>query len=340
MRPSRGVSLALRVALIYNDPIPDRYSQMGEADAVADVLEEVKAVYDALLEMGHSVIKVPLVPPIDNVRTILAGMDADIFFNLFEGFAGQPETEAMVAGMMAAMGKAFTGSPAPTLALALDKVKTKELLIAAGVNTPRYQVLYPHTVGSFNMKFPCIVKPAAEDASHGVDQHSVVNDKESLLAQVEKICAHYGGIALVEEFLDGRELSSTIMGIRKPILLSISEIVFSLPPGLPKMLTFGAKWLTDDIYFHHTDPVCPAKVDDALWAHISEVSIAAYRLLGCRGYARVDMRLDAEGRASVLEVNPNPDISVTSGAVRQASAIGLTYPQFVDRIMQLAFDKE
>ena len=332
--------MALRVALIYNDPIPDRYSQMGEADAIADVLEEVKAVYDALLEMGHSVVKVPLVPPIDSVRSTLTGLDVDIFFNLFEGFAGQPETEAMVAGMMAAMGKPFTGSLAPTLALALDKVKTKELLIAAGVNTPRFQVLRPDNVSQFDLKYPCIVKPAAEDASHGVNQDSVVNDMGALTVQVEKICLHYGGRALVEEFLDGRELSSTIMGIRKPIVLQISEIIFSLPPGLPKVLTFGAKWLTDDIYFHHTDPVCPANVDDALRAHVSEVSISAYRLLGCRGYARVDMRLDGEGRASVLEVNPNPDISLTSGAVRQASAIGLTYPQFVDRIMELAFDRE
>jgi D-alanine-D-alanine ligase len=332
--------LALKIALIYNDPVPDRYSQMGEADAIADVLEEVKAVYDALLVMGHDVVKVPLVPPIDDVRPILAGLDVDIFFNLFEGFAGQPETEAMVAAMMAAIGKPFTGSAAPTLALALDKAKTKELLIAAGVNTPRYQVLYPHTVGSFNLRFPAIVKPVAEDASHGMTQDNVVRDLSTLGQQVEKVCANYGGRALVEEFLNGRELSSTIMGIRKPVVLSVSEIVFNLPEGLPPMLTFGAKWLTDDIYFHNTDPVCPAQIDDALWAHISEVSKAAYRLLDCRGYARVDMRLDADGCASVLEVNPNPDISLTSGAVRQASAIGLTYPQFVDRIVQLAFGKE
>ena len=340
MRLLGGTILAYKVALIYNDPIPDRYSQMGEADAVSDVLEEVNAVYDALLVRGYSVAKVPLVPPIDDVRTTLSKLDADIFFNLFEGFAGQPETEAMVAGMMAAMGKPFTGSAAPTLALSLDKAKAKELLMAAGVNTPRYQVLYPHTMDNFCLQFPVIVKPVAEDASHGMTQDSVVNDRTALIGQVEKVCLNYGGRALVEEFLNGRELSATIMGMRKPIVLSISEIVFSLPDGLPNMLTFGAKWLTDDVYFHHTDPVCPAQIDDALWAHVADVSISAYRLLDCRGYARVDMRLDSNGKASVLEVNPNPDISLTSGAVRQASAIGLTYPQFVDRIIQLAFDRE
>lgn len=332
--------MALKVGLVYNEPIPDRYSQMGEADAIADVLEEVKAVNSALLEMGHSVAKTPLIPPIEKVREVLSHLDVDIFFNLFEGFAGQPETEAMVAGMMAVIGKPFTGSAAPTLALALDKGKTKELLIAAGVNTPRYQVLRPENVGDFALSYPCIVKPVAEDASHGVNQDNVVHDAATLARQVEKICTHYGGRALVEEFLSGRELSTTIMGVKKPMVLSVSEIVFSLPEGLPPMLTFGAKWLPEDIYFHHTDPVCPANVDDALRAHVSGVSLKAYRLLGCRGYARVDMRLDASGRASVLEVNPNPDISITAGAAHQAAAIGLSYPQFIDRIMRLAFDEE
>jgi D-alanine-D-alanine ligase len=332
--------LALRIALVYNDPVPDRYSQMGEADAVADVLEEVKAVYDALLEVGHSVIKVPLVPPIESVRSILAGLDVDVFFNLFEGFAGQPETEAMVAGMMAVIGKPFTGSAAPTLALALDKVKTKELLIAAGINTPKHQVLRPENLGQFALKYPCIVKPAAEDASHGVNQNSVVYDTAALAVQVEKICSHYGGKALVEEFLDGREFASTIMGTRQPFITAISEINYTLPPGLPRMLTFGAKWLTDDVYFNHTDPVCPAKIDDALEAHISEVSLAAYRLLGCRGYARVDMRLDNQGRVNVLEVNPNPDIAMTVVWDARLASIGLTYPQFIEKIIQLAFDRE
>jgi D-alanine-D-alanine ligase len=323
--------------LVYNDPIPDRYTQMGEAAAVADVLDAVKAVSDALVGMGHRVTKVSLVPPIDEVRAALSHLDVDIFFNLFEGFAGQPETEAMVAGMMAVLGKPFTGSAAPTLALALDKAKTKELLIAAGLATPRYQVLRPGTVGSFMLAYPCIVKPVAEDASHGVNQDSVVHNSTSLAQQVAKICTHYGGRALVEEFLDGRQLSVTIMGNSKPIVLFISEIVFSLPPELPRIFTFGAKWLTDDIYYDHTNPICPAQVDEELRAQLSEMSIATYRLMGCRGYARVDLRLDAHGSANVLEVNPNPDIAIPSWS---EAGSGLTYSQIVERIVELAFDKE
>lgn len=344
--------MALRVALVYNDPIPDRYSQMGEAAAVADVLDAVKAVNDALVGMGHSVTKVPLVPPIDEVRAILSSLEVDIFFNLFEGFAGQPETEAMVAGMMAVLGKPFTGSTAPTLALALDKAKTKELLIAAGLTTPRYQVLRPESVNSFTLSYPCIVKPVAEDASHGVTQDSVVHNSVSLAQQVAKISANYGGRALVEEFLDGRQLSVTITGNRIPTVLFISELIFSLPPELPRIFTFGAKWLTNDVYYDRTTPVCPAEVDEDLRAHLSEISLATYKLLGCRGYARVDLRLDAQGYANVLEVNPNPDIVAYANLLEgnpnpdipipSWSKVGsrLTYPQIVERIIELAFDRE
>jgi D-alanine-D-alanine ligase len=310
---------------------------MGEAAAVADVLDAVKAVNDALVGKGYEVTTVSLLPPIDEVRAIISRLDVDVIFNLFEGFAGQPETEAMVAGMMTVLGKTFTGSPAPTLALALDKAKTKELLIASGLATPGYQVLRPESVESFALSYPCIVKPVAEDASHGLTQDSVVNNPVTLSEQVEKICTNYGGRALVEEFLDGRQISVTVMGNRKPIVLFISEIIFTLPPELPRIFTFGAKWLEKDIYYDRTTPVCPAVVDEDLRVQLSDMSIATYKLLGCRGYARVDLRLDAHGNPYVLEVNPNPDIAIPSWS---ESGSGIPYPQIIKRIVDLAFDRE
>jgi D-alanine-D-alanine ligase len=332
--------LPLKVGLVYNEPVVERYTQMGEADAIADVLEEVTAVNKALLDMGHIVNKIGLVPPLDKSKLLVQAMPVDIYFNLFEGFAGRPETESMMAAIMAVTGKPYTGSSPATLSLCLDKVRTKELLIATGVLTPGYQVFRQSEPVSFKLKYPVIVKPSAEDASHGVTQDSVVREDNSLERQINKVCSGYGGVALVEEFIDGRELSATIMGNQKPVVLSISEIVYTLPPELPRVLTFASKWTPGDIYFDHTDPVCPAKIDKVLWDHVAETSLKAYRLAGCCGYARVDMRIGDQGRAYVLEVNPNPDISLTSGAVRQAAAIGLSYAQFVDRIMKLAMGEE
>ncbi|MDD5092978.1 MAG: ATP-grasp domain-containing protein [Dehalococcoidia bacterium] len=328
-----------KIAIVYNDPIPDRYTQFGEADAVSDVLEEVETVNDALKELGYDVINVPLVPPLDEVRETIRNLDVDIFFNLFEGFAGQPDTEPIIAGMLALSGKPFTGSTSPTLFLALDKVKSKEFLIGSGVPTPRYHVLRPETMGRFDLDFPVIVKPPAEDASHGITVDSVVNDSAALARQVQKVCLNYGGSALVEEFIDGREFNSTVMGNQDIHILSISEIVYTLPPELPRLVTFGAKWLPGDIYFENTDPVCPAEIDTELWDQVAETSLSAYRLMGCRGYARIDMRLDAEGRAKVLEVNPNPAIAPRSGAALQARSAGMTYAQFIKRIVSLALER-
>jgi len=332
--------MSLKVGLIYNEPIPDRYDAMGEADAIADVLEEVKAVEAALYELGYQVVKKGLVPPIEEVRRIVCDLDVDIYFNLFEGFAGRPETEAMVAGMLAVTGRPYTGSQPCTLSLALDKVKTKEMLLAAGVKTPPFQLLCTGESNLFELNYPCIVKPVSEDASHGLTAESVVTDQNGLSCQLERVCASYGGMALVEEFIDGRELSATIMGNHTPLVLSVSEIVYSLPPGLPPLLTFGAKWTLDDVYFLNTDPVCPAQIDQELWDLVAETSLKAYRLTGCHGYARVDTRLGADGDPYVLEVNPNPDISYTAGAARQAAAIGLTYSQFIDKIITLAMSRD
>jgi len=332
--------MSLKVGLIYNEPIPDRYDNMGEAEAIADVLEEVKAVEAALNELGYQVSKVGLTPPLEEVRFIVQGLNVDVYFNLFEGFAGRPETEAMVAGMLAVTGRPYTGSSPCTLSMALDKAKTKELLMSAGVKTPPYQLLRTGEADRLKLNFPCIVKPVGEDASHGLIADSVVVDRAGLACQLERVCADYGGTALVEEFISGRELSATIMGNHTPLMLSVSEIVYSLPAGLPPLLTFGAKWTLDDVYFLHTDPVCPAQLDQELWDQVAAISIKAYRLVGCHGYARVDTRLGADGDAYVLEVNPNPAISYTAGAARQAAAIGLTYAQFIDKIIALAMSRD
>jgi D-alanine-D-alanine ligase len=330
----------LKVGLIYNEPLPDRYGDMGEHEAVADVLEEVSAVEQALKELGYGVSRLGLVPPLDEARRDIHAMDVDVYFNLFEGFAGMPETEAKVAGMLAATGLPYTGSPPPALALALNKPMAKELLLTAGICTPRFQVLDAAGPVQFGLDFPCIVKPPGEDASHGITAESVVYDENALRRQAKLVCSSFGGSALVEEFIGGRELSSTVIGNHKPVMLSISEIVYSLPDGLPRILTFGAKWTPGDVYFAHTDPVCPAEVDPELRLQINDISVRSYRLFGCQGYARIDMRLDDSGNVYVIEANPNPDISLSAGAARQAAAIGLSYTGFIGKIIEFAMQTD
>ncbi|MBI4304008.1 MAG: GNAT family N-acetyltransferase [Chloroflexi bacterium] len=328
-----------RVAIIYNQPDPSRYNALGEEKAILGVLDEVQAVEQALAERGYPAVRVPLVPPLEQVREVLKNLKTDVVFNLFEGFEGSPETEVAVADILSELRLTYTGCPAAALSLSLDKAKTKELLAKAGIATPGYQVLSPQTLSTFHLNYPCIVKPCAEDASHGLSEESVVYDFASLERQVGKVSQSYGGQALVEEFLDGREFNVTVLGNREPVVLPISEIVFSLPPGVPRILTFAAKWEPESPYYEQTQAVCPAEIDAATRQHIVDAALSAFQALGCRGYARVDFRLDAKGLPEVIEVNPNPDISLDSGAVRQAKASGMNYSQFIERIVLLALER-
>ncbi len=326
-----------RVAIVYNQPLKSRYDERGEQAAVTGVLEAVEAVNEALLELGYGVVKVPLVPPLRRTSQRLAALEADLVFNLFEGFAGHPETEAEIAEILSALKSPFTGCPAGALKLFLDKAKTKAVLKSAGIKTPDFQLLRPETLSGFSLSYPCIVKPRREDASHGFSPESVVYNFASLEKEVTAVSRYYGGQALVEHFIGGREFNATVLG---DTVLPVSEIVYSLPRGMPPILTFDAKWQPNSPYFQGTKVVCPAEIGEDEKGNIARTALAAFRLLGCRGYARVDMRLDEAGQLNVIEVNPNPDISPGSGAVRQAEAAGMAYPQFVERIIKLALEKE
>jgi len=325
-----------RVAIIYNEPRHSRYDIVSEGKAVLGVLEAVEAVHRALLELGFDVTRVPLVPPLERAERKLRNFNTDLVFNLFEGFCGSPETEAVLPKILSEMEIPCTGCPASALKLGLDKAKMKVILKVAGIKTPDFQLLNPETLNWFHLGYPCIVKPRCEDASHGLSPESVVNDSASLERQIGLVRNRYSGGVLVEEFIDGREFNATILGDSECRILPVSEIVYSLPSGMPRILTFAAKWEPDSPYFEGTKVVCPAEVEAEERERIAETAVAAFRILGGQGYARVDMRMDHEGQVNVIEVNPNPDISPGSGAVRQAEASGMTYTQLIEKIVQLA----
>ena len=325
-----------RIAIIYNAPNPDLYSTTVEKKASLAIMGGVEAVHQALLESGYSVVRLPLLPPLKSAKESLKCLEADLVFNLFEGFDGCPETEAAVANFLSELGLTYTGCPGSALSLGLDKVKTKAQLEATGIDTPRYQLLGPETISLFHLNYPCIVKPYGEDGSNGISEESVVHNLASLERQVTTVSNCFGRRALVEEFVDGREFNITILGTNEPKALPASEIVYSLPSETPRILSFSAKWDPQSIYFERTKAVCPAEIDLELREHIAQTALLAFRLLGSRGYARVDFRLDTEGQLKVIEINPNPDISPDAGAALQAQAAGMTYNQFIEQIVHLA----
>ena len=328
--------MPLKVALIYNDPQPDRYHAMGESKAELGVLEEVQAVKEALEELKYDYSMIPLQPPLSKVKHTLQQIKADVVFNLFEGFDGSPETEGRIAEMLAELKLPFSGCPASALDLALDKPRTKQLLSEAGIKTPQFQILTPSNIETLHLNYPCLVKPISEDASHGLCEDSVVYSLTSLAKQVERICACFGGKALVEEFLNGREFNTVVMGNQRLTNPAVSEIDYTLPLDKPRILTFASKWDEGSLYYNNTRVQCPAQITAKEKAHIAKLAKAAFRITGCRGYARADIREGKPGEFYVLEVNPNPDITPGSGAARQAEAAGFSYSGFIDKILRLA----
>jgi D-alanine-D-alanine ligase len=157
---------------------------------------------------------------------------------------------------------------------------------------------------------------------------------------VEKVSARFRGYALVEQFLDGREFNASVLGNNDLSLVEISEITYTLPPGLPKILTFESKWFEETEYYKGTGVCCPAQIDSALRKTIADAVLKSANAAGCCGYARVDMRQDKDGTIKVLEVNANPDVTPELGIARQAAARGMSYSRLIQKIIDLALERQ
>lgn len=329
-----------RITIAFNQPQKSRYDASHEEKAVLGVLDSVAAVRESLEELDYEVTLLPLVPPVESAKAKLTKLKTDLVFNLFEGFAGEPESEALVPEVLARSRLPFTGCRADILRLALDKVNVKVMLRAAGIPTPDFQVLNPRTLDTFHLDFPCIVKPRRDDASHGITDKSVVYDIDSLGKQVTTLSRTYWSGVLVERFVTGREFNATVLGKDVCRVLPVSEIVYTLAPGKPRLLTFASKWEPDSPEYTGTNAVCPADVTAEEYELISSTALLSFQKLGCRGYTRVDMRMDEHGKLNVIEINPNPDISPNAGAAIQAEAAGMTYTDFIASIVKLELENK
>ena len=262
-----------------------------------------------------------------------------VVFNLLEGLGNRADLEAEAAAILARLGYRCTGSPPETLALCLNKAQTKRVLESKGIPTPAYQICEDRKT-RLTVPLPAMVKPVAEDASLGIDDGAVVTTYEQLRERVSYILDAYQEPALVEEFIDGREFNIALWGNGNPECLPLAEIDYSgITDLLRRICSYAAKWEPERDEYRLTPVICPAKVDGRLAERIQNVATAAYEVLGCRGYTRVDMRV-RDGQPYVLEVNPNPDISPDAGFARAALAAGYTYPEMVERIIDLATQRE
>jgi D-alanine-D-alanine ligase len=306
------------------------------------VLEEKEDIARALQAIGYKPVIFNVDGDLCRLVNFIKDEEPDVIFNLCESVGNVSIHEMHIAGIYELMGVQYTGSDSLTLGTALSKVRVKEILMFNGLPTPRFQLFKSPVRMTLDesMEFPLIVKPSQEDASVGIEPASVVNGLPELRKRVRHIIEEFDQAALVEEYIDGRELNVAILGNRKPEVFPISEIdMTTLPKQYPRIITYNAKWMKGTEEYEHTKGVCPALLPAQLENEIKDMALKAYRLLGCRDYARVDFRLSKDHQPYILEVNPNPDISDDAGFARSARAQGYSFDVLAGKIVECALER-
>jgi D-alanine-D-alanine ligase len=364
----------LRISILYNQPVtgePEQRKYISESGQLKEgpplrkgaklapakkdlsvqemidlsevgVLEEMEDIKIALNALGYKTAIFNVNSDIDRLYRFLIDDKPDLIFNLVESLENEAIQEMNVAGLYDLLKIPYTGAGPLGLGTALNKPRVKEILTYHGIKTPRFRVFHPteKIASDPEMNFPMIVKPSREDASVGISDKSVVYSLNELRKQVRFIFEEFEQPALVEEFIDGRELNVALLGNKPPVAMPISEIDFTgLTDDMHHIVSYEAKWMHGTVAYEGTNGVCPAPLPAAQETKMKAIALKCFDLIGCRDYARVDFRLGKDGTPYVLEVNPNPDISDDAGFARSARAYGLTFPGTIARIVELALER-
>lgn len=342
-----------KVLLVYNETNPELYVTKTELEKAhlnfmpyfeienVTPMEEFDVMVNLIREAGYEVVCVNLNDNFQLLLDVLEKEKPDVIFNCIEIFYGRAPLEMNVAGLFELLEIPYTGAPALTLANCQNKALTKMILRENGIPTPKFELVRtPDAPVSLN-EFPLIVKPMAEDASVGIENGSVVRTPEALRERIQYIHDEFKQPAIVEQFIEGRELNVAVHGGAEPRVLPISEIDFSeMPDHLEKIVSYQAKWDSLHEAYHTTIPICPAELPDDVRKRVEEIALRVYKVMELRDYCRVDMRLSKDNQPYVLEANPNPDLSEGAGFMRSAEAAGYSYQEMLARIIEMALSRK
>lgn len=303
-----------------------------------DTMDTILAVRDAIAERYT----VELVEANEEAYQRLRTLRPDFVFNIAEGLHGVSR-EAQIPAMLEFLQIPYLGSDPLTLALCLDKARAKEVLAYNDVRTASFVLIRSmDDLDEARVRFPLMVKPLHEGSSKGIYNSCVARNPEELEREVRTILDTYHEPALVEEFLPGREFTVAILGNGDDVrVLPIVEISFdALPEGMNPIYSYEAKWIWD----RSDKPLeifsCPARLPEHIAAGIRALCVHAYRVLGCRDWSRIDVRLDAAGHPHILEINPLPGIlprpEDNSCFPKAARAAGMTYAQLINAVLDIA----
>jgi len=289
----------------------------------------------ALRETGHPVTLLPLRDRHLARRLRAMRIGKHVVLNWCEAIPGIPRSEALVAAVLESMNLVYTGSDAAVLALSGDKHRVKALLVEAGVPTPGWRTFHRPEPGRWKV-FPAIVKAARDHCSEGLSPESVVMTEQELLRRIEWVLDTVRQPALVEDFVDGREFHVSLWGNGRVSMLPPAEMDFSSFGEIrDRLCTYDAKFVPGSKHYREIRTLLPAPLDGRMLADLRRAAVAAYRVLGCRDYGRIDLRL-RNGTFYVLDVNPNADISADASMACAAEQVGFSYGEMGSRLVSLA----
>lgn len=345
-------SSKLKIAVLYDVPEEEAQAPPPEPEPEKAVRRKTKKkvrktkkekhdreeIFEALGKLGHE----PSYQILDGRNqslTALAKCSADMVFNLVESYGGDDTKDTNVAAYLDLVGMPYTGSGPHGLFLAQDKSIAKKLFAFYGVNTPFFAMSFRGRLDhSHDIKFPLIVKPVSEDGSIGIDNTSVVDSVKELMEKIHYIQEEFESPALIEEYIEGREIYAAILGSyeRSEALPLIELDLSKLPKGTPRIAGQDVKFEKDTDAYKLTKSAPVEDLDEETVKRLQDTALGAYRACKLRDYGRIDMRLSDKGEIYVIEANPNPWLASGQEFAMAAKKSGRSYTELIGEIVELA----
>jgi D-alanine-D-alanine ligase len=336
----------LKIVVLYDRVLVDESEDAAAGDKAPmtrtlDKKEVEDEVSEALVKLGHE----PVMHELDGTIKSLLGLarlECDLVFNLSESFADDDTADFKIAGFLELVGKKYTGSGPQGLLLAQDKAIAKKIFAFHGIHTPVFAKSFRGRLDfSHDLQFPVIVKPAREDGSIGIEFSAVVSSIRELMERMDWLHAHFDSPVLIEEYIEGREMYVGVIGNDKPEALPVVELDLSkLPEGTPRLAAAEVKWGKGTKAYRDTKSAVVTDLPEDTAQALQQTAVAAFQALELRDYGRVDMRLQADGRIHVIEVNPNPWLSSKAEFAMAARKSGRTFSQLIGEIVDLAVARD
>ena len=336
-------STKLKVAILYDlweeepEAPPEKPARGKSGRKKKKEKADREEIFDALGKLGHE----PSYQVVDGRNQSLLAVsrfEADLWFNLTESYRGDDTKDMNLAAYLDLLDCAYTGAGPHALYLAQDKALAKKIFAFHGIRTPYFATSYRGKLDhSHDIAFPLIVKPTSEDGSIGIDKTSVVGSVKELMERIHYIQQEFDSPALIEEYIEGREIYAAVLGNESPEALPLVELDLSkLPEGTPRIAGKEVKWEKETEAYKVTKSAPVDDLDEETTKRLSDTALAAYQALKLRDYGRIDMRLSDKGDVYVIEANPNPWLASTAEFAMAAKKSGRSYTELIGEILDLA----